>query len=121
MDLVQSFRLDNEIVTFIQMDKWLEKSKYLMRLCQENNVTIIKYYWRSIFDYEYIELFEPNIVDAFYMHVDIQGKEEDIIHVMEEYNKVKSMLESITVVEPFTEQEIEELACKCLKHMEIFS
>ena len=78
MDRFQNFKVEGLYYSFVQMDKWIEKSKYLMALCQDNNVTIDKFYWRSIIDSNYLELIEPKVVDAFYMHVDIHGKEEDV-------------------------------------------
>ena len=120
MDQFQNFRVNGEYFSFVQMDKWTEKSKYLMALCQDNGLIINKFYWRSIFDYETIELFEPKIVDAYYMHIDISGDPSTVEYVLDEYSKVAKMLESITVVEPLTEDEIKEIATKALQNMVIF-
>lgn len=121
MDQFQNFRIEGKVYSFIQMDKWTEKSKYLMALCQDNNVTIEKFYWRSVFDPEYIELFIPKIVDAFTMCIDISGSLEDVKFVLEQYNKVRKDLETITVIEHFTEDEIKEIADKALQNMQIFA
>ena len=117
MDRFQNFKVEGLYYSFVQMDKWIEKSKYLMALCQDNNVIIDKFYWRSKIDSDYLELIEPKVVDAFYMHVDIHGKEEDVKTVLEQYNKVRKMLEEITVVTPLTENEIQDLAQKIVNQI----
>lgn len=121
MDKVQSFNVEERVYTFVQMDKWIEKSKYLMALCQDNNVVIQKYYWRSIFDENYIEYFEPMIIDAYTMCIDISGRKEDILFVLEEYNKVKDDLEKLNIIEPYTEEEIKTIADKAFQHMYMFN
>jgi len=121
MDLFQNFKVHGTLYSFIQMDKWTEKSKYLMALCQDNNVTIHKFYWRSVLDPEYLELFEPKIVDAFTMCIDIEGNPEDVEFVLKEYNKIRKDLETITFIEPLSEDEIKEIADKALQNMQIFA
>lgn len=121
MDITQKIGIEGKVYTFTQMDKWLEKSKYLMALAVDNDVKIIKYYWRSIFDDNYIEYFEPKIVDAFTMYIDLEGNLDTINYIFEEYNKVKDDLEKLNIVEPFTEEEIKTIADKAFEHMVIFS
>ena len=48
MDVIQKMYVDNELHLSISMEKYLEKSKYLMALCQDNDITIQRYYWNLL-------------------------------------------------------------------------
>lgn len=120
MDKIKSLKVEGIQYTTVQMDKWLEKSKYLMALAIDNGLELNKYYWRSIFDENYIELFQPNIIDAFTMVIDINGDPNVVNYVLEEYSKVKDSLEKLQYIGKLTEDEIKYYAQKCLENMQIF-
>ena len=112
MDKIQVTTIDNINILSVEMDKYLEKSKYLMTLAQDNGLIIQKYYWKSILDETHIEYFEPKIYDMFIMCIDIIGDLDTLKRVVEEYKKVRSMLEKINLEEPLTQEEIKQYSMK---------
>ena len=43
MDIIQKMYVEDTLHVSISMEKYLEKSKYLMALCQDNDITIQRY------------------------------------------------------------------------------
>ena len=115
MDVIQKMYVEDTLHVSISMEKYLEKSKYLMALCQDNNITIQRYYWRSIFDNNIIEYIQPKIVDAFIMVIDIHGDKDKIEYVLSQYKKVFKSLEKLQYIQPLSEKEIKETAIKVLQ------
>lgn len=115
MDIIQKMYVDDTLHVSISMEKYLEKSKYLMALCQDNNITIQRYYWRSIFDNNIIEYIQPKIVDAYLMVIDIHGDEDKIEYVLSQYKKVFKSLEKLQYIKPLSQEEINRTALKLLQ------
>lgn len=119
MDEIQNIKVEGLLYSFIQMDKWTEKSKWLMAYCQKHGATLQKYYWRSKFDINHIEYFEPKIVDAFTMCIDIWGDYHTILCVLSKYKRVAKMLETITYIGSMDEEEIKNIAYKALSSTQL--
>lgn len=113
MDIIQKMYVDDTLHVSISMDKYLEKSKYLMALCQDNGITIQRYYWKSFNNV--IEYIQPKIVDAFIMVIDIHGDKDKIEYVLSQYKKVFKDLEKLQYIKPLSEKEIKETAIKLLQ------
>ena len=113
MDIIQKMYVDDTLHVSISMEKYLEKSKYLMALCQDNDITIQRYYWKSFNNV--IEYIQPKIVDAFIMVIDIHGDKDKIEYVLSQYKKVFKSLERLQYIQPLSEKEIKEIAIKFLQ------
>lgn len=110
MDIIQKIHVEGLTHVSITMDRYLEKSKYFMALCQDNNITIQRYYWRSIFDETIIEYIQPKIVDAFYMIIDVYGEKETVEHVIKQYSTVNEDLSKLSYIKPLSNEEINKYA-----------
>lgn len=123
-ELLEQFELlQIEDITYLyaMLNSHVECQKLFMKLAQENNCVIQKYYWRSSLDETYIELQQPKITDVFYFHCDIGGKYEDIKNVLTQYNKLKGVMLHLDkcLITPLTDNEIKDTAYKLLQHCEI--
>ena len=81
--------LEGTTYGFIQVENIPEKTLYLMKLLEDNQCEILKYYWRSLIDPNHIEYLEPKIYDAFFMCIDVRGMGFDIKNTMYHYTKNK--------------------------------
>ena len=103
----------NTTYAYIEIENITEKTLYLLNLLQEN-CTIQKYYWRSLYDNNHIEYLEPKIYDAFYMCIDVSGWKFDIEECMLQYTKHKGEREYLhrCLQNSLSENEIKDLALK---------
>lgn len=112
MDIIQKMKVEGITYLSITMDKYLEKSKYFLRLCQDNGLTIQRYYWRSKFEETIIEYIQPKIIDAFNMIIDVHGTEQTVEQVLQQYSTVNVQLSKLNYIQPLTKEEINNYALK---------
>lgn len=106
----------------IKMENGIETIRKLMCMFEDNNIQIQKFYWRSKLDDTYLELQEPQITDAFYFHIDLNGNTKTIKSILEEYNKIKDTYKFLDkCLLQTSEKEIKQWANKALQNMNIFN
>lgn len=106
----QFIQLDTRVLCSIKMEN--KQINYLMKLFQDNEITIQKYYWTSKLDETHLELFEPKIYDAFNFNLDVIGDKQIILDVLNEFVNKKHIYEHLDkcLHEPLSETKIKEYA-----------
>lgn len=99
----------------IQMENNKEKYLHLLKILEDNNCTLQRYYWRSIFDNNIIEYIEPKIYDCFNIVIDSYGKLDDLKLSIDQFKSIEHEIEKLpNLNNPLNETEIKELASRMI-------
>lgn len=104
--------IEDEAYLSIEMENI---DKYTMlQLQKEYGNTLVRMYYRSKFDYNYIEYFEPKIYDAFICCLDFSGRKFTLLKALKEYTQNKNVNYLERCLSKLTEKEIKDYAQKFL-------
>jgi len=103
--------IENEAYLSIEMENNMDKYT-LMKLQQEYGNTLVRMYYRSKYDYNYIEYIEPKIYDAFIFCVDFAGRKYPLTKALKEFKQNQKVNFLENCLNRLTEQEIKEYAQK---------
>lgn len=105
-------RMEDKHYLYVEMENTIDRFT-LMKMMVDYGNTILRMYWRSKFDYNHIELFEPKIYDAFIFCIDFIGREYTLTKVLKEF-KETNLQKLEDDYNKLTETEIKDLAYKVL-------
>jgi len=95
-----------------------EHAYLLMNIAEHMNCVIQRYYWRSKYDFSYIEWIEPKI-DAFNVVVTLRGDNNNLSGIYEVYEQKRKLIDELPKTVTMTEDEIKRYSCKMLQYCEI--
>lgn len=107
---IQILSTSKDSTMFVNMKNEPEEVYLLLKLAQDN-ATIQKYFWRSIFDSNEIEYIEPKIYDAFTFELTIIGELENLKYIISEYQKRVQIIKKLPKFK-LSKEEINEFANK---------
>ena len=110
MEQFKIYHTDDITHVFAELENIEDTCNLFMKLAEENNCTIQKYYWVSNIDNTIIEYFKPKIFDVYTFHCDIYGKKQDIQRTLQQYKYQQDIVRKLAklVYIPLQEFEIKQ-------------
>lgn len=117
MEQFKIYYTDNITHVFAQLENIEDTCNLFMKLTEENNCTIQKYYWVSNIDNTIIEYLKPKIFDVYTFHCDIYGENKDIQNTLQQYKQQHDIVRRLAKVAyiPLQEFEIKQYATRAFQ------
>ena len=107
MEIFELYQTDGITHVFSKLENIEDTCNLFMKIAEENNCTIQKYYWVSKLDNNIIEYLKPKIFDVYTFHCDIHGTYENVKRTIQQYKQQQNIVRRLAKLTYIPLQEFE--------------